>query len=181
MRQSIDITIPKQPPPTDEPIKLTTQNSSSHSATSTRWSSSPEIKSEEYIAPKSDKSTTSSPGRNTRSFSQDSTRSSPSQNLQTRNAAKRAAHNVIEKRYRTNLNAKFLVLEKAISPANVQKQSSRSGPGAGSLKKSEILTNALAYIENVQQDCRVLRTEVALLKQGLFSGEMWQHTKQPCA
>lgn len=100
-----------------------------------------------------------------------------SQDPQTRNSAKRAAHNIIEKRYRTNMNAKLLALEKAISPAGVQKQSSRPGAGPGSLKKSEILTNALAYIDNVQQDNQALRKELALLKQGLLPRGMWRYAK----
>jgi hypothetical protein len=49
------------------------------------------------------------------------------------------------------MNAKFLALEKAISPAGVQKPF-RAGAGAGSPKKSEILSNALAYIERIQQE-----------------------------
>ena len=93
-----------------------------------------------------------------------------------RNAAKRAAHNIIEKRYRTNMNAKFLALEKAISPAGVRKQSSRAG--AGSLKKSEILTNALTYIENIQQENQAMQKELALLKQNLAQGGIWRQTKQ---
>ena len=73
------------------------------------------------------------------------------------------------------MNAKFLALEKAISPAGVQK-SSRAG--AGSLKKSEILSNALAYIERIQQENLAVQKEVALLKQGIVPGGMWRSSKQ---
>ena len=101
-----------------------------------------------------------------------------------RNAAKRAAHNVIEKRYRTNMNAKFVALEKAIAagPVSVSASASTSAsvPGAGpdagnakaksgssaSLKKSEILSNAIAYMHQMQEENRYLHREIAVLKQG---------------
>lgn len=171
-RQSIDLALPE---PSLNPSKPVTRNSSQSS--STRWSSSPDIKAEEYTAPRPQKqsTTTTSSGRKTRSLSQDSNHST-NQDPQTRNAAKRAAHNIIEKRYRTNMNAKFLSLEKAISPAGVHKQTSRAG--AGSLKKSEILTNALTYIDNVQQENQALHKELALLKQNLLPGGIWRHSKQ---
>lgn len=171
-RQSIDLALPE---PSLNPNKPTTRNSSQSS--SARWSSSPDIKAEDYTAPRPQKqsTTTTSSGRKTRSLSQDSNHST-NQDPQTRNAAKRAAHNIIEKRYRTNMNAKFLSLEKAISPAGVHKQTSRAG--AGSLKKSEILTNALTYIDNVQQENQALHKELALLKQNLLPGGIWRHSKQ---
>ncbi|KAJ5885408.1 hypothetical protein N7495_009918 [Penicillium taxi] len=174
--RSIDIT-PKAEPTNNKSSKPVTRNSVQSTTSSSRWSSSPEMKPQEYT-PRADKSVTSTNSRKTRSYSQDSNRSSTSQDPQMRNAAKRAAHNIIEKRYRTNMNAKFLALEKAISPAGVQKQSSRAG--AGSLKKSEILTNALAYIESVQQENSSLHKELALLKQNMIPG-MWRHSKQPRA
>jgi hypothetical protein len=167
MGQSIDMTIPEEPTKSSKPV---TRNSSQSSA-STRWSSSPEMKPQEYITPKQ----TRTSGRKPRSLSQDSN-GSPTKDPQMRNAAKRAAHNIIEKRYRTNMNAKFLSLEKVITPAGVQKQ---SRVGAGSLKKSEILSNALSYIEGVQQENAALHKELALLKQNLLPG-MWRH-KQPRA
>lgn len=161
------------PAPTKPVTRASLSNTST--STSTRWSSSPEIKPQEYNPPRPDKR------RKTRSLSDDSTTSSSAapatapQGPQGRNAAKRAAHNIIEKRYRTNMNAKFLALEKAISPAGVHK-SSRAG--AGSLKKSEILSNALAYIERIQQENLAVQKELALLKQGLVPGGMWRTSKQ---
>jgi hypothetical protein len=67
------------------------------------------------------------------------------------------------------MNAKFLALEKTISPAGVQK-SSRAGADAGSLKKSEILSNALAYIERIQQENLAVQKDLAMLKQELSLG-----------
>ncbi|KAJ5667797.1 uncharacterized protein N7477_006367 [Penicillium maclennaniae] len=168
MCQSIDKTIPEEPTKPSRPV---TRNSVQSTA-STRWSSSPEMQSQEYITPKQSKTS----GRKSRSLSQDSNVSS-SQDPQMRNAAKRAAHNIIEKRYRTNMNAKFLALEKAISPAGAHKQ---SRVGAGNLKKSEILSNALAYIESVQQENAAVHKELALLEHSLVSGGVWRH-KQPRA
>lgn len=73
------------------------------------------------------------------------------------------------------MNAKFLALERAISPASVQKT---SPAGAGSLKKSEILSNALAYIERIQQENIAVQKELMMLKQGLVSGGMWRGSRQ---
>ncbi|KAJ5594654.1 uncharacterized protein N7459_000862 [Penicillium hispanicum] len=189
MRHSVDSAASETPAMDNQPSKPVTRSSQSQlrsqpqshrSTSSTRWSSSPEIKPQEYVASRAEKT---SSGRKTRSFSHDSHRSSTSQDPQTRNAAKRAAHNVIEKRYRTNMNAKFLALEKAISPAGVHKQPPAQAPrgGTGSLKKSEILTNALVYIEGVQQENQALHKELALLKQNLLPGGIWRHGKPPRA
>ena len=90
-----------------------------------------------------------------------------------RNAAKRAAHNIIEKRYRTNMNAKFVALEKAMC-GGVQK-SNKSG--SASLKKSEILTNAIAYMQELQEENKALQKELALFKQNMVPSGMWRHTK----
>ncbi|KAJ6115374.1 hypothetical protein N7486_001152 [Penicillium sp. IBT 16267x] len=166
MRPSSDMTTPSV---AEKQNKPTTRSSTSTQNSSTRWSSSPEINPQEYIAPR-EKSTSS---RKTRSLSQDSSHSTTGQDPQVRNAAKRAAHNIIEKRYRTNMNTKFLSLEKAISPAGIHKQTSRAG--AGSLKKSEILSNALAYIESIQQENQAMHKELALLKQNLVPSGMWRH------
>lgn len=80
-----------------------------------------------------------------------------------RNAEKRAAHNVIEKRYRSNMNAKFLTLQKAISGAQKTQQTPRDG--STSLKKSEILSSAISYMEDLQEENQLLQEEVAVLRQ----------------
>jgi hypothetical protein len=159
---------------TNEPSDFTPQNQPEiKTRSSTRWSSSPEMKQEEISTPQPSKSISS---RKTRSFSRDSNRSSSSQDPQVRNAAKRAAHNIIEKRYRTNMNAKFVSLEQAISPSGVQKHTK---VGAGSLKKSEILTNALSYIDGIQQENQALHKELAMLKQNMVPGGIWRSNKHP--
>ena len=152
----------------------------------TTWSSSPELAPQEYSTHTSPQTTTTSPPVNrkmTRTTSVDSNASNAS-NASTgqtttatttsgRNAAKRAAHNIIEKRYRTNMNAKFVALEKAMC-GGVQK-SSKSG--SASLKKSEILTNAIAYMQELQEENKVLQKELAMFKQNMVPSGMWRHTK----
>ena len=70
------------------------------------------------------------------------------------------------------MNAKFLSLEQAIAPSGSGVHKSTSRGGAGSFKKSEILTNALAYIESVQGENLALKKEVAMLsgERGLLPG-----------
>lgn len=95
---------------------------------------------------------------------------------------KKAAHNAIEKRYRTNMNAKFLALGNAIpKTAAQQSQSTNKGLRKSTLSgdtqqqqppqnKSEILTGALAYIRELQEENRLLRNELNVLKENLLPG-----------
>jgi hypothetical protein len=111
---------------------------------------------------------------------------------------KKAAHNAIEKRYRTNMNAKFVALGNALptNPASgrpsftqyaplksgLQKSSSLCRDGAthqqAAQNKSEILTNALTYILKLQEQNGLLQGELAALKQNLLpgggGGMMWR-------
>ncbi|KAL4875947.1 hypothetical protein BJY04DRAFT_150228 [Aspergillus karnatakaensis] len=80
---------------------------------------------------------------------------------------KRAAHNVIEKRYRTNMNAKFDALERAMG-GRIERKRSTTGEAGTSLKKSEILSKALTYIHGLQEENRALRDELGLLRQNLI-------------
>ncbi|RHZ50288.1 hypothetical protein CDV55_100760 [Aspergillus turcosus] len=142
-----------------------------------RWSSSPEITSQESPVPS--QATPSAPVSPPASTSRKNSRSlsTDSQTATGRNAAKRAAHNIIEKRYRTNMNAKFVALEKAMSSSGVQKPT-KGGSGPASLKKSEILTNAIAYMQELQDENAALQKELALLKQNLLPGGLWRHSKE---
>ncbi|CAK41991.1 transcriptional regulator family: Helix-loop-helix [Aspergillus niger] len=149
--------------------------------TATRWSSSPEITPQDYPATSvSPPPAPSSPAANntarktTRSLSSDSNASTgQAQTTTGRNAAKRAAHNIIEKRYRTNMNAKFVALEKAMC-GGVQKPTKG---GSASLKKSEILTNAITFMQELQEENKVLQKELAMLKQSMVPNGMWRHSK----
>lgn len=151
-------------------IELTSQDPESddqpwspptHTATDT--SSPPTTQSSPEITPK-DAPTQGSRSRRPRRGSNEAT--------PVRSAAKRAAHNVIEKRYRTNMNAKFVALEEAIAagPARVAEHSenAKSKAGSASLKKSEILSNAIAYMHELQEENRYLHKEIAVLRQGYF-------------
>ncbi|KAF5855384.1 hypothetical protein ETB97_009334 [Aspergillus alliaceus] len=146
----------------------------------TTWSSSPELVPQEYNAHTSPQPAPTSPQTSrkmTRTMSADSNASTGQTTTPTtssgRNAAKRAAHNIIEKRYRTNMNAKFVALEKAMC-GGVQK-SSKSG--SASLKKSEILTNAIAYMQELQEENKALQKELAMMKQNMIPSGMWRHPK----
>lgn len=161
---------------TSEVSNLAQTHLETRTKSSKKGVSTPDIKQEdECTTPQSSKSTPISKSRKARTFSQDSNRSSGSNDPKTRNAAKRAAHNIIEKRYRTNMNAKFVSLEQAISSSPMQKCSK----GAGCLKKSEILTNALSYIDEIQQENQSLHRELAVLKQNMVSGGNWRPIKHP--
>ncbi|PWY75406.1 hypothetical protein BO70DRAFT_363970 [Aspergillus heteromorphus CBS 117.55] len=104
-------------------------------------------------------------------MSGDSTASTGSAQATGRNAAKRAAHNIIEKRYRTNMNAKFVALEKAMC-GGVQKPTKG---GSASLKKSEILTNAIAFMQELQEENKALQKELVMVKQSMVPAGMWRH------
>ncbi|PYH72742.1 uncharacterized protein BO88DRAFT_401836 [Aspergillus vadensis CBS 113365] len=161
--------------------RKTTSQPKAREVTATRWSSSPEITPQDYPATSvSPPPAPSSPAANntarktTRSLSSDSNASTgQAQTTTGRNAAKRAAHNIIEKRYRTNMNAKFVALEKAMC-GGVQKPTKG---GSASLKKSEILTNAITFMQELQEENKSLQKELAMLKQSMVPSGMWRHSK----
>lgn len=101
---------------------------------------------------------------------------------------KKAAHNAIEKRYRTNMNAKFVALGSAIpsfrtrplvNSSNVKGVRKSVRDGTQPQNKSEILTNALAYIQELQEENRLLQNEVNVLKENLLPGSMWREYHEP--
>ncbi|OJJ06728.1 hypothetical protein ASPVEDRAFT_46079 [Aspergillus versicolor CBS 583.65] len=136
--------------PTETQAQLPKRKASSIS-TSTRYSSSPELPPQQQQA------------RKPRSAA------NKDDTARGRNAAKRAAHNIIEKRYRTNMNAKFVALEKAmaVKPAGVSKPvtttASTGVKSSASLKKSEILSNAITYMQELQDANERLRKEILTL------------------
>lgn len=71
------------------------------------------------------------------------------------------------------MNAKFVSLEKAMNGGNGVQKSSRSG-GSASLKKSEILSNAIAYMHGLQEENRYLQKELAIAKQNLVPAGIWR-------
>ncbi|KAK9544265.1 hypothetical protein V6Z79_009935 [Aspergillus fumigatus] len=181
---SLDSTTPDAPtvsPRSTEKPATRRRTTTQKREQATRWSSSPEMTPQEY--PVTSQATTSpapapvSPPAASTSRKNSRSLSTDSQTATGRNAAKRAAHNIIEKRYRTNMNAKFVALEKAMSGSGVQKPT-KGGSGPASLKKSEILTNAIAYMQELQDQNAALQKELALLKQNLLPGGLWRHNKE---
>lgn len=72
------------------------------------------------------------------------------------------------------MNAKFVALEKACAggpssgPAGSGDSSGVKASSSSSLKKSEILSNAIAYMHDLQEQNRYLHKEVAVLKQSQY-------------
>ncbi|PYH97144.1 hypothetical protein BO71DRAFT_417253 [Aspergillus ellipticus CBS 707.79] len=167
------------PKPSSRSVKTSSRRktASQQPKAAPRWSSSPEITPQDYPAasvspPPAPASPVMNTRKTTRSMSGDSNASTgPAQATTGRNAAKRAAHNIIEKRYRTNMNAKFVALEKAMC-GGVQKPTKG---GSASLKKSEILTNAIAFMQELQEENKALQKELVMAKQGMIPNGMWRH------
>lgn len=86
------------------------------------------------------------------------------------------AHNIIEKRYRMNMNSKFIALSNALptnsSAATCNSNSTRGNAGSTGEQhppnKSEVLANALTYIRQLEAQTTSLRKEVAVLKENLL-------------
>ncbi|KAJ9295984.1 transcriptional regulator family: Helix-loop-helix [Paecilomyces variotii] len=97
-------------------------------------------------------------------------------------ARRKIAHNAVEKRYRVKINAKFIALGKAIP-------SLRAGKPNASLRskgikvnlddstviqnKAEVLSKAVAYIHELEEQRSLLRREISSLRGHLFPRGMW--------
>lgn len=68
------------------------------------------------------------------------------------------------------MNAKFVALEKATC-GGVHKPTKGE---SGSLKKSEILANAISYVQKLQEENKSLHKEVAFYKQSCGSRGAWR-------
>ncbi|KAI9933525.1 hypothetical protein ASPWEDRAFT_30368 [Aspergillus wentii DTO 134E9] len=176
---SLDTDMSQKPQSQSQPRRKTNPRKRQQPA---RYSSSPEITPQEYHPEliTSSQPTPSSPSNQkmTRSLSGDSNASTGAgTNPVSRNAAKRAAHNIIEKRYRTNMNAKFVSLEKAMAGSGSSGVHKPATKGSASLKKSEILSNAISYMEELQEENKRLHKEMAVMRQNLLPGGIWRHSK----
>ncbi|KAL4975999.1 hypothetical protein BDW66DRAFT_151346 [Aspergillus desertorum] len=158
----------KTEPQTINPCTAQPQHSkrkASMISTSSSRYSSPELPPQQPSPPPPPTTTTR------RSRATSSANNSDENNARGRNAAKRAAHNIIEKRYRTNMNAKFVALEKAMSvktsgvskAVSTNSNNSNGVKSSASLKKSEILSNAIAYMQELQEVNERLRKEISAL------------------
>lgn len=103
---------------------------------------------------------------------------------------RKAAHNAVEKRYRTNLNAKFLALSNAVPSLRASKPGANSTnanskgiktnlkDGVQFQNKSEVLTRALAYIQELQEEKFLLQNELNVLKENLLPGGVWRSSRR---
>ncbi|KAL2220007.1 hypothetical protein M432DRAFT_589346 [Thermoascus aurantiacus ATCC 26904] len=105
---------------------------------------------------------------------------------------RKAAHNAVEKRYRSNLNAKFQALSNAIPSLRDRTNSSRTNSanankgirtnlkdgGVQFQNKSEVLTRALAYIQQLQEEKFLLQNEINVLKDNLLPGGLWRSARR---
>jgi hypothetical protein len=85
---------------------------------------------------------------------------------------KTLSHNAIEKRYRNNLNSKFVALSNVLTNSGRSKYKHRRNEGSAGEqpmpKKSEIMLDALDYIHQLQTQNTSLRREIAVLKDNLL-------------
>lgn len=80
------------------------------------------------------------------------------------------------------MNAKFVALEKAVlqRPA-AQGGKTVSGDGDSvALKKSEILSNAIACIHDLRDENAALRKQLEIMRQNLLPGGLWRYGKRGC-
>lgn len=80
------------------------------------------------------------------------------------------------------MNAKFMALEKAVLQSTAAAQGGKSVPADGdsvALKKSEILSNAIACIHDLHDENVALRKQLDLLRQNLLpGGGLWRCGKR---
>jgi hypothetical protein len=94
-------------------------------------------------------------------------------------AATRSAHNIVEKRYRTNLNAKFAALERVLQGGARSTGDQYSNPkrpvkgrGAVGPRKSELLENAVIYIQELRGEKKRLLKELDVLKDNFLAASI---------
>lgn len=81
----------------------------------------------------------------------------------------KAAHNKVEKRYRSNINAKFAALNNILPLSEtmqslLENQEQADESVQQHRNKGEILSEALRYIKQLQDKSRVLEDEIRILK-----------------
>lgn len=84
----------------------------------------------------------------------------------------KAAHNKVEKRYRSNINAKFAALNNILPVSGtvqslLESQVRSDEPVRQHRNKGEILSEAMRYIKQLEERSRTLDGEVRLLKDNL--------------
>lgn len=105
--------------------------------------------------------------------------------------AKRNAHNVVEKRYRTNLNDKIAALRDAVPSLRIEKETAVGEDGSGDgdedganksaqkMNKATVLTKATEYIKQLEkrnisltEQNASMRTRIAAFEKILMSGAL---------
>jgi len=85
----------------------------------------------------------------------------------------KAAHNKVEKRYRSNINAKFAALNSLLPVSEtvqslLERQDQPDAPVQQHRNKGEVLSEAMRYIKQLEERSRVLEGEVRILKDNLL-------------
>lgn len=85
----------------------------------------------------------------------------------------KAAHNKVEKRYRSNINAKFTALNNILPVSEtlqslLERQDQTDEPVQQHRNKGEVLSEAMRYIKQLEERSRVLEGEVRILKDNLI-------------
>ncbi|QGA14767.1 hypothetical protein EYB26_002423 [Talaromyces marneffei] len=85
----------------------------------------------------------------------------------------KAAHNKVEKRYRSNINAKFTALNNILPVSEtvqslLEKQDQNDEPVQQHRNKGEVLSEAIRYIKQLEERNRALEGEVRILKDNLL-------------
>ncbi|GES64747.1 hypothetical protein ATEIFO6365_0009023600 [Aspergillus terreus] len=88
--------------------------------------------------------------------------------------SQRTAHNRIEKRYRENLSNNFTALEQALH--SYERRSTRGPSRRQASRKMAILTDAVQYIEELQEEAATLRMKMKSLRQTLLPHGIWKYT-----
>ncbi|KAL5355992.1 hypothetical protein BJX96DRAFT_142186 [Aspergillus floccosus] len=88
--------------------------------------------------------------------------------------SQRTAHNRIEKRYRENLSNNFTALEQALQ--SYHRRSTKGQPRRQASRKMAILTDAVHYIEELQEEAAMLRMKMQSLRQTLLPDGIWKYT-----
>ncbi|GAD94034.1 HLH DNA binding domain protein, putative [Paecilomyces variotii No. 5] len=98
---------------------------------------------------------------------------------------RKAAHNAVEKRYRTNMNAKFMALGNAIPSLHTNKPNASINSkgtkinikdGRQMKNKSEVLTKALAYIQQLEEEKHIIRNDLCVLRDSVLPGGAWRRS-----
>jgi hypothetical protein len=85
----------------------------------------------------------------------------------------KAAHNKVEKRYRSNINAKFTALNNILPVSEtvqslLERQDQFNKPVQQHRNKGEVLSEAIRYIKQLEERGCVLEGEVRILKDNLL-------------